>query len=161
MHALTSDLERYDPSRELQLSTHFQDALASVIAKPDDELKMLNQDVKEASAKIGSDDDDDDDEEDVKQLQAKTTGDEDKYTKNFQESTPLLFEKVYTAPSIDHAADTFASPIWVVVVWLLLIMLYVAYVARITGESAVGLSCGKVTEHDTNVRCHFVNGIIT
>lgn len=131
-HALTSDLGLYDPSRESHLSTHFQDVLASVAKNVSNEPKeTIDNNPEKSSLKSDS-----------------VCG------------TPL-FERVFSAPSIDLAADNFTSPIWVILVWLLLIILYVAYVARITGDSALGLDCKNHHKDMSPFSCHLVNGIIT
>lgn len=106
-HALTSDVTKFHTEWTDRMTTHYQDVFENEPASPDD-TEPANQDssISFMATRNGNNND----EEDPKLSKGKPS-----------------FQNVWTAPAIDFVADTYRSQTYSVLLWLTLVMVYLAY----------------------------------
>jgi len=129
-YALTSDVMKYGVDWDEQLTTHYEDVFSE--PPPNGIVKGSMRTERDNSSRS--------DEEDP----SKRKGEE------------LPFKTVWTAPAIDFTADTYRSQSFSVLLWVCLVMVYLAYFWNFE------LDWGKVDcSHLTTAGCSIINGITT
>ena len=153
--AITSDIELYNVKWSQSLTTHYQDVFSqkngkSVLKKS----VALGRSIMRRSVTLR--------ENDVLKKNSNEGMQSDEEHTSVKEATrsagttPETFpvKKVYTAPSIDTVADTYLSESYSVIIWVCMVVVYLAYIWDFDlGWSQV--DCGDLSEFS----CKLINGI--
>jgi hypothetical protein len=113
LRALTSDLDMYDETTELAVTTHFEDANQST-----------NRRAERASM-----------------AKAPNRASRDSTAKKSLSSPPAPLKRVFTASSIDYTADAYASLTWAVFAWYLLAGFFFLYMFNELNRRMFPLAC--------------------
>ena len=125
--ALTADVTKYGVDWDQNLTTHYEDVFKE---PPTTELVERRQ----SAIKYGSSDEED---------------------PSNDKSNALPFKTVWTAPSIDFTADTYRSQTFSVVLWVCMVIVYLAYFWSFDFSIWGQVDCS----HMSNYVCTIVNGI--
>lgn len=142
--ALTSDVTKYGVDWDERLTTHYQDVFSE---PPNNEIVNRNKDENKVNRASTT------------QLQPSASGrDEENGMSNdstdISKTRQLPFKTVWTAPAIDFVADTYYSQTYSVLLWVCMVMVYLAYFWNFDlkwGE----VPCTNLGEFG----CRIVNGI--
>jgi hypothetical protein len=175
VEGLTSDVERsYDPEREVRISTNFQDVLHYSDERRFNKFQSDASDEEFTKEAIGV------------RLYEETFGDkclksvkglkQTCYKRPSQneheeievtgggghdESKTYKYYRLFTAPAIDYAADTYRTRVHGVVVWIAFVVFYVVYLLSISKESyQAGMCAEENTDFVSNVVCPFISGTV-
>jgi hypothetical protein len=125
LRALTNDLDMYDETTELAVTTHFEDA-----------NQMANRSTAEASSAVKAPA-----RNSSPVTNSSTVPNGEGTNKSSLKSPPAPLKRVFTASSIDYTADTYASLTWAVFAWYLLAGFFFLYMFNELNRRMFPLAC--------------------
>jgi hypothetical protein len=137
LRALTNDLDMYDETTELAVTTHFEDANQTSNRAPtaSSVVKAANRASRNASVP--------------------STVPNGEQTNNNSLPSPPVLKRVFTASSIDYTADTYASLTWAVFAWYLLAGFFFLYMFNELNRRMFPLGCD-----DAAFGCKIANAVV-
>jgi hypothetical protein len=181
VEGLTSDVVRsYDPEREVRVSTNFQDVFHHVDKRRfsriqtdayDEESTNDGESTKEAIGVCLNEETLS--EKCLKSLKgmkqkcykrrSQNENEEIKVTGGggHNESKTYQYERLFTAPAIDYAADTYRTRVHGVIVWIAFVVFYVVYLLfSPTKTHQVDMCAAENKSFVTDVVCPFISGTV-
>jgi hypothetical protein len=129
IRALTCDIEKYNPEFEERWSTHYEDVFG--YQAPPTKIVTVGRDARDAY--------------DPKKMVERSMEDGPRKQRTVKH--------VFTAPGLDHTADTYRSQTYAVLLWIGLVVTYLAYVESF--DLSANANCNEEV-----FSCKVANGII-
>lgn len=154
LKALTLDVTRYNIEWTDRLSTHYQDVFSSFnegvadVPDGDDDEENPSKPERNPQEEINLGDHPTLDEEGVMAAL------KDRFRRNKAVDLPPV-RRIWTAPSIDNTADTYRSQSFAALVWVSMILVYLAYFYDFDFKKWGQVDCSSMNEF----ACKIVNGI--
>lgn len=129
IRALTCDIEKYNPEFEERWSTHYEDVFG--YQAPPTKIVTVGRDARDAY--------------DPKKMVERSMEDGPRKQRTVKH--------VFTAPGLDHTADTYRSQTYAVLLWIGLVVTYLAYVESF--DLSANANCNEEA-----FSCKVANGVI-